>query len=236
MTDAEWLACADPEPMLESLRGTAGSRRMRLFAVACCRHIAHLVAHEESRRAIEVGERYADGLAGEEERRAAYAAAESVCTYPDEDLTDPESIASSSAEAALSTVFGDDDYPPIPTYATTCAIAAARASAGVLSVVAGRASGGDEAYEAGLEELSVLAREIFGNPFRPVELDRARLTPGIIALARSIYDERTFDRMPTLGDALEEAGCTDAVLLAHCRASNGHVRGCWVLDAILGRA
>src|SRR3954451_15354205 len=95
MTGAEWLACADPEPMLESLRGTASSRRLRLFAAACCRRIDHLLAREESRRAVEVAERYEDSLAGGEERRGACAAAESVCTYPDEHLTDPESIASS---------------------------------------------------------------------------------------------------------------------------------------------
>lgn len=53
MTEAEWLSCTDPEPMLESLRGTAGSRQLRLFAVAYCGSIAHLQA--ASRNAI-IGE------------------------------------------------------------------------------------------------------------------------------------------------------------------------------------
>jgi hypothetical protein len=54
-------------------------------------------------------------------------------------------------------------------------------------------------------------------------------------IAQSIYDDHTFDRLPILADALEEAGCTDADILAHCRQPGEHVRGCWVVDLVLGK-
>jgi hypothetical protein len=54
-------------------------------------------------------------------------------------------------------------------------------------------------------------------------------------LARTIYDDHTFERLPILADALEEAGCTDAAILGHCRGPGPHVRGCWVVDLLLGK-
>ena len=60
-------------------------------------------------------------------------------------------------------------------------------------------------------------------------------TSTVVALARGIYEERAFDRLPMLADALEEAGCEDADMLAHCRRSGPHVLGCWVVDLVLGK-
>jgi hypothetical protein len=80
-----------------------------------------------------------------------------------------------------------------------------------------------------------LLRDIFGNPFRPVTLDPTWKTPAVVQLARSLYEERRFTDMPVLADALEEAGCQDAAVLGHCRGSGPHVRGCWVVDLLLGR-
>jgi hypothetical protein len=84
-----------------------------------------------------------------------------------------------------------------------------------------------------------LFREIFGNPFRPVSLPPSWLAwnDGTIPkLARALYDERAFDRLPILADALEETGCTDAAILGHCRGPGPHVRGCWALDLLLGKS
>jgi hypothetical protein len=85
-------------------------------------------------------------------------------------------------------------------------------------------------------EQARLLRDIFGNPFRPIALDPAWLTSDVLALARGIYDERAFDRMPILADALQDAGCDSEDVLNHCRDANQvHVRGCWVVDLVLGK-
>ncbi len=78
-----------------------------------------------------------------------------------------------------------------------------------------------------------LVRDIFGNPFRPVTLDPRWLTSTVLDLARIIYDERTFERMPILADALMDAGCDSEEILSHCRNGGPHVRGCWVIDLLL---
>ena len=79
-----------------------------------------------------------------------------------------------------------------------------------------------------------LLREIFGNPFHPVTPDPSWGTPEVIALARVIYEERAFGRMRELADALQKARCPDPDILAHCGQESDHVRGCWVVDLILG--
>jgi hypothetical protein len=81
-----------------------------------------------------------------------------------------------------------------------------------------------------------LIREIHGNPFRPTTIDPAWLTSTVVELARGIYDERAFDRLPILADALQDAGCDDADVLDHCRGPGPHVRGCWVIDVLLGQS
>src|SRR5262249_50592744 len=72
VTQAEWDGCADPQPMLDFLRGKASDRKLRLFAAACCRQVWHLLTDERSRRGVEVAERHSDGLAGEETRLAVW--------------------------------------------------------------------------------------------------------------------------------------------------------------------
>jgi hypothetical protein len=80
-------------------------------------------------------------------------------------------------------------------------------------------------------------RDIFGNPFRPGVCEPSWLTSDVVALARGIYDDKAFDRMPILADALQDAGCTNEDVLSHCRDANQvHVRGCWVVDLLLGKA
>jgi hypothetical protein len=83
-----------------------------------------------------------------------------------------------------------------------------------------------------------LLRDLGGNPFRPVTVEPYWLAWNhgtVPALARRIYEERAFSDLPILADALEDAGCTDAAILDHCRSEGPHARGCWVLDLLLGK-
>jgi hypothetical protein len=86
--------------------------------------------------------------------------------------------------------------------------------------------------------VSGLLRDVFGNPFRRVTVDPPWLTWNdgtVVKLAQGIYDERSFDRLPVMADALEEAGCHNADILGHCRQPGPHVRGCWIVDLLTGR-
>lgn len=80
-----------------------------------------------------------------------------------------------------------------------------------------------------------LLRDIFGNPFRPATTKRPWRTSTVLGLAEGIYEDRAFDRMSVLADAMEEVGCDNADILSHCRGDGPHVRGCWVIDLILGK-
>jgi hypothetical protein len=86
-----------------------------------------------------------------------------------------------------------------------------------------------------MEDHTNFLRDIFGNPFRVITLDPGWLTPAVVALAQSIYDDRTFDRMPALAVALHDAGCNNEEILSHCRSEGPHVRGCWAVDLLLGK-
>jgi hypothetical protein len=212
MTEAEWLTCADPERMLAHLRRRKrrpSARKFRLFSVACCRHSAVMMKYKQNRRCAEVAERYADGLAGEEERRKAMWAAGTFAAAVNAAGDDPV------REAAR--VAGD-----VPFYAANAA----------------EARGGERepARRAEAAALCELLRDVVGNPYRTPRIDPAWLAGGVaVGLARGIYEEGAFDRMPILADALEEAGCADADLLCHLRAQGPHVRGCWAIDLVLGK-
>jgi len=80
-----------------------------------------------------------------------------------------------------------------------------------------------------------LLRCIFGNPFHALTIERSWRATTVTALAQAIYKDRAFDRMPILADALEDAGCSSQDILQHCRSGGEHVRGCWVVDLLLGK-
>jgi hypothetical protein len=83
-----------------------------------------------------------------------------------------------------------------------------------------------------------LLRDIFGNFFRPVVLDPAWMAWNggtVKKLAQAIYDDRAFDQLPILADALEEAACKDATILKHLREPGPHCLGCWAVSLVLGK-
>lgn len=229
MTESEWLACADPQPMLEFLRGKASDRKLRLFAVACCRRIWHLINAPEGQMAVEVSERFADDEISLKELALA---ASNAMRYVDEcyrlDRPDGGAYAAYSAASA----YERDDFGNFGDTAC-CDIYGVDAAA----YACRNAIQADEGNSDRVAQSNLL-REVCGNPFRPIHLNPAWLTWNegtVVMLAQSIYDDRAFDRLPILADALEEAGCVNPEFLAHCRQSGEHVRGCWVVDAILGK-
>jgi hypothetical protein len=80
-----------------------------------------------------------------------------------------------------------------------------------------------------------LLRDLFGPPFRVIPFNPSWRTEAVFGLARGMYESRDFGPMPVLADALEDAGCGDSDVLAHCRGGGPHVRGCWVVDLVLGK-
>jgi hypothetical protein len=81
-----------------------------------------------------------------------------------------------------------------------------------------------------------LLREVVANPFRPVTLDPCWLSSSVVAIARRLVEARDFSAMPILADALQDAGCENDAILDHCRGPRPHVRGCFVVDLILGQS
>jgi hypothetical protein len=227
VTEAEWLACTDPKPMLEFLRGTASDRKLRLFAVACCRQTrrsaskrSHVLQEEEA-SVIEIVERCAERAITVEEMRS------EVGEFGPEDDYDRWAI----HEAA-----GPDPLIAASEAAKwTADHAGQEAQHAAIKRRKDMHAAWDEAATARNACLCRLLRDVIGNLFRPVALDPSWLKPNAVKLAQAIYDKRAFDRLPKLGDALEKAGCDDAEVLAHCRQPGQHERGCWVVDLILGK-
>ncbi len=222
MTESEWLTCTDPRPMLEFLRGKASDRRLRLFAVACCRLIWPLMTDERSRRAVEVAERFADGMANKHEWRLAAIGARAVTEDVKGAVSPAAKARSMSASAALFATLKKD-----------AALYSASSTASANYFHLGSTISAENTTQADL------LRCIIGDPFRSITPSPSWLAwnDGTVhKLAQVIYDDRAFDRLPLLADALEDAGCTDAAILSHCREQGEHVRGCWVVDLLLGKS
>jgi hypothetical protein len=240
LDEAGWTAEFRMTFVLDYLdQQTAFDRRMRLFASACCRRVWDLLRVDAAKRIVELSEAYADGGVAEADLQAANNAPE----FGDLDAVREEG--SPGAEVQLSACV---------VHALTSARGLASPSEGVDSYLIvqntslnrakdfnrsswdyhiARSPGRDEAEFAAKEQL---LRDIFGNPFRPVAFDPAWRMDTAVSLARGTYDSRDFAAMPILADALQDAGCDDADILAHCRDPHQvHVRGCWVVDLVLGK-
>jgi hypothetical protein len=247
MTEAEWLASRDPAELLDYLSSPDSwadgldepsdvtDRRIRLFAVACCRLIWHLIA-EQSRDALEVCERHADCAATDEQLEDASDYLTKVM-FEAVGRDGSDSLAANVTCAASTAAFTEPDYP-LNVYLST-AVARAREAGHPLGPLGGQ--GVEVARLDGYGAEADLVREVFGNPFRRVALERAWRTPAVVSLARAAYEERIpptgdldLSRLAVLSDALEEAGCDDAAILDHLRSPGPHVRGCWALDVVLG--
>lgn len=245
MTEQEWLASNYPQKMLDYLRGKPTDRKLRLFAIACCRRTLPLL-NETSRQVVEAGERYVEGLATPEQLRPLVARAQEISSELDPGY-DPN--AADWEECALMQAAHAAWWPALTDHeAWQVAGVAARSAATALGISSaldtqsaeslGPVANGNAAVSAAEKReaaaQSELLRDIFGSAFRPVTLNPAWQTSNVIALAQAIYDDRAFERLPILADALEDAGCDNADIL-HCRQPGVHVRGCWVVDLVLAK-
>ena len=226
MTEVEWLACTGPQKMLEFLRGKASDRKLRLFVCACCRRIWHKLTDKQGRRAVEVAERLADGQADPAEVAAARTEIEELLRIKDQAYTEEAQL----SEAAF--LYGYMDQWP-------CLLAESAVAKDVTTERVNFAVDARNNLPADSRPLVEFLHDIFGLlPFRPVTIPPSSLLWNdgtVVTLAQGIYEDRAFDRLPILADALEEAGCTNADILAHCREPGPHVRGCWVVDLLLGK-
>jgi hypothetical protein len=225
VTDQQWLHCDDPERMIAFLVKKR-SRKMRLAAVAACRLFSGLLLDGRSAAALEVAERFADGLATDEEREAAREnAGHAVAAMGD--------AYAAAVEAPGPTGEKGEDFM----YAVGVAEAAQAAASEQPEVAFSYLPA--SRYDFYFAHSANILRDVFGPAIR-VAFDPRWLTPTVTALAREIYNERKFDEMPLLAKALEGAGCEERAILEQCRLVDHyglgpHVRGCWVLDLVLDR-
>lgn len=214
MTEIQWESSTDPTPMLQYVRGKTSERKLRLFAAAAFRRLSALLPDPRQRRGIEALEQLAEGIVTLDACRGV-ASGVRYAIPPDEWVSGspPPTLHSHYTALMLYREFRS----------SSIAVHAIHAADGL-------ADGARERHEQ-----ARLMRCIFGDPFRGRTVDARRLDPAVVSLARTIYEERAFDRLPILADALEAAGCDDRALSAHCRGQGPHVRGCWVIDAVLGK-
>jgi hypothetical protein len=210
MTEAEWLASTDPRKILAFLHGEASKRKLRLFAVACARDLLEY----------------------------------NPASHPDERWGGRKAFESAILRAEA---FADGQGPPLPSYDMITTIWVAHPNAALAAQVVFGVDPGcevlirdpDDAIQDFRTKPAHWFRDIFGPPpLRCVSAQRSWLAGNggtVLKIAQAIYEDRTFDRLPILADALEEAGCDNADILDHCRGPGPHVRGCWVVDLLLGK-
>jgi hypothetical protein len=224
MDEATWLAGEEPQPMLDFLAGVGrpSERKLRLFACACVRRVGRHIRLASCRRALDLAERFADGLAGADALRAARALAGAEYHARHAEASDADNAATFAADLPLR---------------RACLAAEAAAHAFAFAANPGASYAGDRrGYDASAARerghQAALAREVFGSPFHPLP---ARSFPAhVVGLARAcseVFPGISPDYL-VLADALADLG--EDVAAAHCREAT-HAKGCHILDWVLGR-
>jgi hypothetical protein len=226
MTESSWLSCTDPDEMLEFLRttGLATARKLRLFGVACCRRIQAVRRDPDLQEALDIIERLADGFANPSRLEWVWG----MARKNEANATTSRRSSSNKERADVWT-----------TVTLLLAVEEGRAAynARVIAdyLAFSRSRSADAAREAMDAEAAAqcdLLRDIFGPA---AVIDPAWLTPDVTKLAEAAYDGCWGpDHFEVLSDALEAAGCTDPQVLEHARGGGGHVKGCWLVDGLLG--
>jgi hypothetical protein len=242
MKEAQWLASDNPRDLLAHIQSRAGDRKLRLFGCACCRRWWPFLIEDWARQAIEVSEQFADGLVDESARAVAELAAREV----NRKVTDQDHLPPAERqEVQFPPWWANEGSRPMHWAAIWCVMLPSAATSVVScerqaldALAAGARAPGNVLFSPPKDTCDVI-REVIGNPFRRVRIEPRWLTWGggtVVRMARAIYEERRFEDLPVLADALEEAGCTARAILSHCRTPAAHVRGCWVVDGLLSRS
>jgi hypothetical protein len=243
MTKEQWLTCADPMILLNAVRQQFRQRRsdrkFRLFACACVRHIWWQQPDEDLPRELDLCERCADG---EVTTRALMTARTRFRR------TEESSSSIWAANNATFAMLADRAWAAAADVIERCRDFA-RFRAPEMAPPLQETPGVEvylnfvpamEAATSALDkQMANLFRDVFGNPYQRVAIDFAWLAWNqgpLPKMAMGIYEQRLFDTLPILADALEEAGCSDTAMLSHCRQPGDHVRGCWVVDLLLGKS
>ncbi len=188
---------------------------------------------------MEVGERYADGAADDEELTAAHQIAwDAVAAVSPTAAQEYFAVAGAAggatdlwcwtARAAAATT-----TPDAAAAAREADAAVTRAGVEWAAATVGQAK--RIAGAIGFKVRAHLLRDVFGNPFRSMVCHPLWRTPAVVDLAQTIYDQRAFGRLPELGKILQDVGCAEPELLHHCRSARPHALGCWVVDRMLGK-
>ncbi|AMV27216.1 hypothetical protein VT84_22635 [Gemmata sp. SH-PL17] len=224
MNELEWLACEIPEMLVREYRVAPSARKQQLLAIACCRRISHrLTPWPIAARALDVAERFAEGTASAEEMTAELPA------FLEERNRAVRNLGRANPLEPLRCLFSSLE-PSRYLFPELVGGEFSGAPKSVRRVVAKKER--REEFRA----QSALLRDIFGSPFRSIVFAPEWRTDTVVLLSRGMYESRDFSAMPILADALQEAGCDNEDVLNHCRdVAQVHVRGCWVLDHILGK-
>jgi hypothetical protein len=228
MTEEEWLTSTDLWKLMRAVQDQSSNRKNRLLAVAFCRRLERILdavpTHQQEtyRQAVAVSERYADGTASDNELDRAFWNTEQQYIGWSWQSRDPYHLV-----ALADGRNEEDDLDNMLVVAHDLWFATKCTWLEVQPPFSG---------EHERRVLFYLFHDIFGNPFRPVTFAPEWRTDTAIALAQQMYDSRDFSAMPILADALQDAGCDNDDILSHCRdTSLTHVRGCWVVDLVLGK-
>lgn len=200
-------------------------RKEMLLMVAFYQEMAPLIIHPEARELLRVAELFAD----DERMKSLMSQANQAV----DDLGDGPHLGTKAEQRALETVSWiwckpSDAVLGIPWFA---GLAHAR-SCGDQNNSEYQAVGGETCFAKMVD----LIRCVYGNPFRPTAFSPSWQTEHTTSIAAKMYEDRDFVAMPILADALEEAGCDNVETLTHCREPGVHVRGCWVVDLVLGKS
>jgi len=224
MTEEEWLNSDDEMLMTYFVAERMSLRKLRLARVAICRRVEHHLVDERSRHALAVSEAYAEGLVSDAVLVAARAQADAAyksLPYLNASAKDVQVTAANLVRCATGTE------------------SAMRMQIDMIDIALFAPKPPPESIPAECRTASIaeaaLVRDIFGNPFRPVTFSPDWRTSTALALAAQMYESRDFSAMPILADALQDAGCDNPDVLDHCRQPGQHVRGCWVVDLVLGK-